>query len=245
MPFLRVLRDKRGYETTYLMHWFRDGHRQRSKILYVFRTPPGVRVGRQIFDPAVMRELEQLHPDIEFEWRTLMDNQQVVETAPEPRRPRKRRRDEGGAEAPRAERPALEPVAAAAPTREPAPAVDEPAPELEGAAPAGVPAPPRVPVPTRVEGTTPEEQVTWLRGWYERIRERIPHRTHDPARRDALYALAERLNPATWEGDEAIAQGVHDAAEALERFSKVFAKKRRRSRRGPRGGTAGGGPAES
>ena len=64
MPFLRVIRDKRGYETTYLMHWFRDGNRQRSRILYVFRTPGGVRVGRDPLEPAVQRELETRHPGI-------------------------------------------------------------------------------------------------------------------------------------------------------------------------------------
>ena len=48
MPFLRVIRDKRGYETTYLMHLYREGHRQRSRILYVFRSPGGVRVGRGV-----------------------------------------------------------------------------------------------------------------------------------------------------------------------------------------------------
>ena len=55
MPFLRILRDKRGYETSYLMHWFREGHRQRSRVLYVFRTPGGVRVGRTPLDRETER----------------------------------------------------------------------------------------------------------------------------------------------------------------------------------------------
>ena len=44
MPFLRVIRDNRGYDTTYLMHWFQDSGRQRAKILYAFRSPSGTRV---------------------------------------------------------------------------------------------------------------------------------------------------------------------------------------------------------
>ena len=92
MPFLRVIRDKRGYETTYLMHWYREGARQRSRILYIFRSPGGVRVGRDPLDPEVLRELETHHPDIDFDWKTVIDNRQVVETAPDLRRPRKRRR---------------------------------------------------------------------------------------------------------------------------------------------------------
>ena len=83
MPFLRVIRDRRGYETTYLMHWYRDGNRQRSRILYVFRTPGGVRVGRDPLEPSVLRELETRHPEIAFEWKAIRENQQVIEPAAE------------------------------------------------------------------------------------------------------------------------------------------------------------------
>ena len=82
MPFLRVIRDKRGYETTYLMHWYREGARQRSRILYVFRTPGGVRVGRESLEPDVLRDIEAQHPDIAFDWKAVLDNQQVVDTTP-------------------------------------------------------------------------------------------------------------------------------------------------------------------
>jgi hypothetical protein len=94
VPFLRVIRDKRGYETTYLMHWLRDGNRQRSRILYVFRTPGGVRVGREWLEPDVLREIETLHPGISFDWKTLFANQQLVESSADTRRPRKRTREE-------------------------------------------------------------------------------------------------------------------------------------------------------
>ena len=92
MPFLRILRDKRGYETTYLMHWFRDGNRQRSRVLYVFRTPGSVRVGRTALDRDVLRQIESSYPDIEFDWNAVRENQQVIEPAPEMRRRRPKRR---------------------------------------------------------------------------------------------------------------------------------------------------------
>ena len=98
MPFLRVIRDKRGYETTYLMHWCREGTKQRSRILYVFRTPGGVRVGREALDADVLKQIEAQHPDIEFDWNAVFHNQQVIETTPEPRRPRKRPSTETGGE---------------------------------------------------------------------------------------------------------------------------------------------------
>jgi hypothetical protein len=115
VPFLRVLRDKRGYETTYLVHWFRDGNRQRSKILYVFRTPPGVRVGRDALDASVLREIEERHPEIEFDWRVLLDNRQVIDSSPEPRRGRPKPAREAA--------PAAKPDSTPAPTPPPKPLV--------------------------------------------------------------------------------------------------------------------------
>ena len=90
MPFLRVIRDKRGYETTYLMHWFQDNGRQRSRILYAFRTPSGTRVGRDALDPGLMRQLEATNPGIPFDWKAVLADRQVIEPTPEIRRRRRR-----------------------------------------------------------------------------------------------------------------------------------------------------------
>mgnify|MGYP001225517795 CR=1 FL=1 len=79
MPFLRVIRDKRGYETTYLMHWSREGHRQVSRILYVFRTPGGLHAGREALEADVLRQIEAQYPDIEFDWNAVLHGQQVVD----------------------------------------------------------------------------------------------------------------------------------------------------------------------
>jgi hypothetical protein len=208
VPFLRVIRDKRGYETTYLMHLYRDGARQRSKILYVFRTPGGVRVGRDPLEPEVLRQIESQYPDIQFNWATVRETQQVIETSIEPRRRRPRREDEIPAVA------SPTPVAPVAPPAAPA-----------------APAPPRLVIPTVIEGATPDERIAFLTHWHPIIRERIPHRTSDPARQEALNALADRLNPANWTDADEITAGLQQAAEALERLSHVFAKRRRRGRR--------------
>jgi hypothetical protein len=98
-----VIRDKRGYETTYLMHWCREGTRQRSRILYVFRTPGGVRVGREALESETLKQIEAQHPEIEFDWNAVFHNQQVIETTVEPRRPRKRPAGEAAPEAPSAQ----------------------------------------------------------------------------------------------------------------------------------------------
>jgi hypothetical protein len=204
VPFLRVIRDKRGYETTYLMHLYREGHRQRSRILYVFRSPGGVRVGRGALDPEVLREIESLYPDIAFDWKDVRDHQQHIEMSVEPRRRKPPKREEAAETTPEAAAPAPPPVPTA-----PSPGA----------------------VPSVIEGATPDDQIAFLGRWYAIIRERIPRRTSDPVRQEALLALTERLNPAAWTDADQIAVGLQQAAEALERLSRVFARRRRRGRR--------------
>ena len=207
MPFLRVIRDKRGYETTYLMHLYREGHRQRSRIQYVFRSPGGVRVGRNPLDPDVLHEIEAQYPDIAFDWKDVRDHQQHIEMSAEPRRKRPVKKDEAAAVAP------------------------DIAPPPEPPAPAAPPSPGAV--PSSIEGATPDDQIAFLGRWYGIIRDRIPRRTSDPARQEALLALTERLNPAAWTDADQIAAGLQEASEALERLSRVFSRRRRRSRRRP------------
>jgi hypothetical protein len=212
VPFLRVIRDKRGYETTYLMHWFRDGNRQRSRILSVFRTPGGVRVGRDPLEPTVQRELESRHPEIPFEWKVIREHQQIIEPAVEQRR-RRPKSEEAAASVPQAS-----PSVATAPS---------------AVSPPGDAAARPKPIPSTISGTTADEQIAFLQEWYPLIRERIEQRISDPARRDALRALAERLNPSAWTDADQIAAGVPQATEALERLSRVFARRRRRGKRRP------------
>jgi hypothetical protein len=245
VPFLRVIRDKRGYETTYLMHWFREGNRQRSRILYAFRTPGGVRVGRDSLDPDVLREIEARHPDIAFEWKAIRDNLQVIEPAVEQRR----RRPRGEEAPPAAVQPAASPVAAPLAASEPAPVpapealsgptsgatsarTSEGTPSSTGSALAEAVDRPK-PVPSTIAGTTPDEQIAFLTEWYATIRERIEKRISDPVRRVALHALAERLNPSAWTDADQTTTGLQQAGEALERLSRVFARRRRRGRRRP------------
>jgi hypothetical protein len=211
VPFLRVIRDKRGYETTYLMHWYREGSRQRSRILYVFRSPGGVRVGRVPLEQDVLRQIESAHPDIAFDWHVIRENQQIVEPSLEPRR-RRPRREEG--EPPPAEPPAPAPAPVAAPAqRAPEPPPREPA------------------IPAAIQGTTSDEQMAFLSEWYVIVRDRIPKRTSDPARVEALTLLCERLNPAAWTDADQITAGLQEAAQALERLSRVFTRRRRKTRR--------------
>jgi len=196
------------------MHWFREGNRQRSRILYAFRTPGGVRVGREPLETEVLRDIESLFPAIAFDWKAVLSNRQVIESAPEPRL-RKRRSTEAAAAEGQAPEAAAPPAPAAAPS-----------------GPATAPARPSI--PSTIDGATPDEQMAFLTHWHPIVRERIPLRTSDPVRREALTALAERLNPAAWTDADQIAAGLERAAEALERLARVFARRRRRARRSAR-----------
>lgn len=207
MPFLRVLRDKRGYETTYLMHWFREGSRPRSRVLYVFRTPANVRVGRSPLDKEALGEIQARYPDIVFDWDAVRQHQEVIEPAPDYYRRRRPKREDA---------PAAPPPPAAV-----APAAEEATP----------PKPAAPPIPSALEGATPDEQMAFLSRWYPVIRERVAQRMTDPARREALAALTERLNPAGWTDADLIAAGLPQAAEALERLSRVLTRRRRRARK--------------
>ena len=73
MPFLRFTRDKRGYEQFALVHSVNRRGKSVSRVLYWYRTPPDVKVGREPFDDAVRRALEAQNPDITFDWRQILE----------------------------------------------------------------------------------------------------------------------------------------------------------------------------
>src|SRR5688500_15336000 len=147
------------------MHWFREGTRQRSRILYVFRTPGGVRVGRTPLEPEVLRHIESEYPDIEFDWSVIRENQQVVEpTVEQQQRRRRPKREEGET---------------AAPTPAPAEAAPAPVPAPPPPAPVVAADPQPPPIPSTLQGTTPDEQIAFLNEWYPVVRDRIPRKTSD------------------------------------------------------------------
>jgi hypothetical protein len=74
VPFLRFSRDRRGYENTFLLHAAKPrGEKNRPRLLYWFRTPPHLKVGRTPFDEDAIRLLEDEHPEVEFDWPRLLE----------------------------------------------------------------------------------------------------------------------------------------------------------------------------
>jgi len=74
MAFLRFTRDKRGYEQFSLVEQATNRRgKSRSRLLYWYRTPPNVRVGREPFDESVRRALEAQYPSVQFDWRKIVE----------------------------------------------------------------------------------------------------------------------------------------------------------------------------
>jgi hypothetical protein len=74
VAFFRFSRDKRGYEHFYLVESVtsRKG-KSRSRVLYWYRTPPNVKVGREPFDEEVRRQLEAQYPSVTFDWAKILE----------------------------------------------------------------------------------------------------------------------------------------------------------------------------
>jgi hypothetical protein len=90
VPYLRLVADRRGVEHTYLLHTPAPG--EKTKILYWYRTAPGLRIGRPALDEAAMRTLEEQYPDIDFDWQYILDMGAMTPVEVEaPLPPRKRK----------------------------------------------------------------------------------------------------------------------------------------------------------
>ena len=64
-----------------MVHVPRRRTRGRSRILYWFRTPPGVRVGRAPLDEDAIRLIEEHHPNIRFDWQQILKGEEEKEPA--------------------------------------------------------------------------------------------------------------------------------------------------------------------
>jgi hypothetical protein len=252
LPTLRFTRDKRGYETTSLVHAGRRDGRSRQRILYWFRTPPGVKVGRPALDEDAIRWIEEHNPDIEFDWPKILEAQPPAAPPADDARTRRPRRDRA-----RPPRPAAPQSAAAAQVERPKPPPAEPL-EPEPLEPEPLEAEPLEPLEPEVaqafeqlthpeaeekiappampvEQTLGHEQLTRMRARYAELLARITERGGDTERIEALRAQAESLNPDTWVTDEEVRQGLESFEPKIRDLRAALGlRRRRRSRRGGR-----------
>jgi hypothetical protein len=219
MPFLRLTRDRRGYENTFLLHAAHPG--EAPRVLYWYRSAPGVRVGRPALDEDAIRTIEEQHPDVDFDWPHILEVGAVMEPEIERRPVRQKRRTDREPSATVSEQP---PPSTRAQEEElsPEPAVEEFAEPGESAfsnddmikfdnegIEEGTPPPPRA--HDLLEELVGREIATRLRARYAEVIARIHRVPLEHAQREAWEARAERLNPDNWVTPDEVLKGVQHA----------------------------------
>jgi hypothetical protein len=226
------------------VHGERRRGRARSRILYWFRTPPGVRVGRAALDPEAIRLIEERHPDIAFDWPRILKGEGAdrgegarPDRAERPRPPRGERprppRDERLRSDPRLDaRPgpsAAEPV--------PEAPLGEPAAATEAAGRGGTAADIPPPMPAEHAPDTPAgrrlgaEGLARLRARYSEVLARIEEKAPEAAQQTELKSQAERLNPDAWVTDEEVGAGLEQYEAVYESLRAVVGRRRARRNR--------------
>ncbi|MDP3719550.1 MAG: hypothetical protein Q8T13_17445 [Acidobacteriota bacterium] len=218
MPFLRLTRDRRGTENTFLLHADRPG--DRPKLLYWYRTAPGIILGRAPLDEDAIRTIEDQHPEIDFDWPAILALSEVM--TPEDEAPARPRQPEGrrprGRDPQREAQPRGRPEAPAEPATELDALPEDEALESElqeGVSAAAGAIEDAPPPPRHVHGLLEElvgrEIATRLRARYAELSARIHERHADAVERDLWMTRATALDPDTWLTPEAILEGVRRA----------------------------------
>jgi hypothetical protein len=211
VAFLRLTRDRRGYENTFLLHADQPG--EPPRVLYWYRTAPGVRVGRPALDEDAIRTIEEQHPHIDFDWPHILEVGAITQPEEEERPIRPKRRpvrdqvsgvrevdasDQGSDVPARAD--VSEPRTATEPTASEEELVEE---EMGSA-------------PLRrghdlLEELVGREIATRLHARYAEIIARVHRVPADHPQRTAFEVRAEALNPDNWVTPDEVLKGVAHA----------------------------------
>jgi hypothetical protein len=209
VPFLRLTRDSRGYENTFLLHVAHPG--EHPRVLYWYRSAPGVRVGRPPLDEDAIRTIEDRHPDIEFDWPHILEVGATI--APEverrPERPRRRPRAEENAPVTAGESEAGALEGTAYPTIESA----------QDPAAAPVETRPARPQSTLLDELVGREIAARLRERFAEIAARVAA-VPDPSARAAWHVRADPLDPDSWVTPEAVLRGVEQADRMFDELRR-------------------------
>jgi len=205
VPFIRFTRDKRGYESTVVMHTYRPASGpQRNRVLYLFRSPSNLKLGRHAMDAEVMEALEHTHPDLTFDWLALQ-------------------RDQGAARIEARERSRAVP-----------PPPPQRRPQTRPSQPVSEPTPAAVVEDHSLLGhTLGAEAAMRLRSRYHELVHRIARRARTPEERARLTERSARLNPDEWPDEAAIRASAESFAAEWNAVMAELPQ-RRRGRRGGR-----------
>jgi hypothetical protein len=203
VPYLRLTADRRGVENTFLVHVAAPG--EPARVLYWYRTAPGLRIGRPALDDGAMRMLEAQYPEIDFDWPYILDMGAMTPVeveAPLPPRKRKPRRpesDEGTDESGMA----LDVPDAVAPAQPLAAATDEPEADAAASRPAAAGG------PDLLADLLGRGIAASLRARHQQLLAEVEgHAWPDAASRSAVDARLTAIDPDAWASPEAVLAGM-------------------------------------
>jgi hypothetical protein len=221
-----LTRDRRGIENTFLMHADRPGDRPR--LLYWYRTAPGIALGRSPLDEDAIRTIEEQHPDIDFDWPAILALAEVMtpeDEAPAPRPQQQRREKKKGRESTGPRQPSSdrrrddrseEPVAASSGSEAEADITADNEPD---ASPIEMPAPRNL----LVEELAGREIGARLRARHAEIVARIEDADIDGGVKDAMFKRAEAIDPELWMTPEQVLEGVRNADAQYDKLRAELA----------------------
>jgi hypothetical protein len=178
----------------------------KSRVLYLFRSPSHIKVGREALDEEAREALEHTHPDLSFDWIALGRERDAMRAHQMRDRDsdRDRHRPSQGRPQQAPDRP-----------RQPVKVVIEDH--------------------STLGRTVGAERAAALRTQYAELVQRIHRRSRTPEERDRLLDLAHRLNPDDWI-DAASIPALAGSFEADRQAILAEVPGRRRGRRGGRRG---------
>jgi hypothetical protein len=202
---VRYTRDKRGYECTLVMHAYRSANgASRTRVLYLFRSPANLKLGRQALDGEVREALEHTHPDLAFDWQSLQREPAVVG------RQDIRERN-------------VKPASRAEPRAEPAGVSRSNVDEAQADA--------VVEDETMLGRVLGAREAARLRAAHSELLARISRRARTPEDRDRLTERAMRLNPDDWPDEAAVTASVGTVETEWHSISVELPHRRRNRRR--------------
>ena len=193
------------------------------RVLYWYRSAPGVRVGRPALDEDAIRTIEEQHPEIEFDWPHILEVRAAAIVEAD-RRSERGPRGRGGdaSRRPRRTSPAM-PSLAPPSTGDPALNSDEEPIQVSGAE--GLQeasgdedglTPPTAHAPDLLAELVGRDIATRLRARYAEISARIHQLPAEDVTRAALQARAAPLDPDGWSTPDEILRGVSRADELFD-----------------------------
>ena len=241
-----------------MLHGFRAGSGSRPRVLYWFRTPPNVKVGRLPLDEEAIRAVEEHNPHITFDWKKMLR----VRPKPPPAAPADREGSAGRSQrSPGPRRTKTEPAPGAAPAvvaaveavGQPIQAADDeveardvaekaadgPDESVDAAAFIAELDADREPVDDQLATDDPawehpvvallgDDGLARLRASYAELRARVADSRAEPATREAMAARIEALDPDSWRAGEEVVLAIERFGSEAEAIKHALGRRRRR-----------------